>query len=163
MISELQLCLAKEQDFESFFALKSEAVNVLWSGFTSPPLRDHLFEHFKNALKSQTRKVYLLKQEGQSLGYLYIDLCEEPGIVEFAYAVSQHHSGQGLAKHMIKMGLSLCDETQTTQIAWIADTNVASIKCAESLGFIRTKDFEYRQLKQFSEQVKFYRYCRKTL
>lgn len=162
MKRELQLCLAQESDFEAFLTLKSEPVNILWSGFSAPPVKEKLQGHFDSALNSQTREVYLLKEEGKTLGYLYIDHCDKTRVAEFAYGISQHHAGRGLAKRMIGMGLLLCEDQYTTQIAWIADTNIASMKCAESLGFLRSTEFEYRQLEQFSEHVKFYKYCRQT-
>ncbi|OOE93152.1 GNAT family N-acetyltransferase [Salinivibrio sp. AR640] len=162
MRCELQLCLAQESDFEAFLTLKSEPVNIFWSGFSASPVKEKLQRHFYNALNSETREVYLLKEEGEVLGYLYIDHCDKTYVAEFAYGVSQHHAGRGLAKRMIGMGLSLCEDKYTTQIAWIADINIMSIKCAESLGFLRSTEFEYRQLEQFSEQIKFYKYCRHT-
>lgn len=156
----VQLRLAQYEDFEDFLRLKSEANNIYWSGFDDKPNRDNLMCHFVAAIESQTRTFYLLFEQDQAIGYLYVDYDSELPVVEIAYGISAHQSGRGLAKLMIEKGLLEVRTGFTTIVAWIAVSNVPSIKSAEALGFQASQEQEHRTFAQESKPVKFCKYVK---
>ncbi|MGY3958354.1 GNAT family N-acetyltransferase [Aeromonas popoffii] len=155
------LQLTKSSDFEAFLNLKSETENIYWSGFNSVPDRNILWSHFIESIYSKTRYFFLLFEGEQAIGYLYIDYIMLTRAIEIAYGISKTKSGSGLAKTMINLGLSYIELEYDTIIAWIAISNIASIKSVESLGFKRTGEEEYRTFLQEVEQIKFCKYIKK--
>ena len=59
---------------------------------------------------------------------------------------------------MIQLGLKKIGDTFKSYIAWIAESNVPSIKTAIALNFTASETSEYRQLAQSSVAVKFIKY-----
>ncbi|EKM21633.1 acetyltransferase [Vibrio sp. HENC-03] len=61
---------------------------------------------------------------------------------------------------MIKEGLSVTKYKVDKVIAWIATSNIPSIKSVESLGFIKTIEEEVRSFNQEVEPVKFCKFIK---
>ena len=160
MINMCTLELAMSSDFDDYLCLKSEPSNIYWSGFSSAPEREKLKQHFLAALNNKTRDVYLLKESEKVIGYLYIDYLLEGNTAELAYGISEFQAGRGLAKLMIGFALEKIPSDIDIQIAWIAESNIPSIKTIEALGFNNTADVEYRDLAQFTSKVKFTKFTR---
>ncbi|MGF1710742.1 GNAT family N-acetyltransferase [Vibrio kagoshimensis] len=160
MNNQFVLELASEPDFDAYLSLKSEPANIYWSGFEEAPNASKLFSHFQMAINSTTRDIYLLKTTDLVVGYLYVDHLPKDKTVELAYGVSEYQSGKGLAKVMISLGLERVAAEFSTQVAWIAESNIPSIKTIQALGFESTSDIEYRALAQFTDKVKFVKFSR---
>ena len=156
--SSLKLKLADYDHFDDFLQLKSESGNIYWSGFIQAPKRENLEQHFRYAIESNTREFYLLLEENIAIGYLYIDYDESSKEIEVSYGISEKKKGHGLAKFMIKQGLSKIECKNSTVFAWIAVSNVPSIKSAEALGFVKTQSEDTRIFAQEEKPVTFYRY-----
>lgn len=156
--SSLKLKLADYDHFDDFLQLKSESGNIYWSGFIQAPKRENLEQHFHTAIESPTREFYLLLQDGIAIGYLYIDHNESSNEVEISYGISEKKSGHGLAKIMIQKWLSKMEGGSINVFAWIAVSNVPSIKSVEALGFVKTQAEETRVFAQETNPVKFCRY-----
>ncbi|MFM2615352.1 GNAT family N-acetyltransferase [Vibrio campbellii] len=157
---KLELKLASYEYFESFFRLRSQPKNIYWSGFSEAPIKEKLEHHFFAAIESSSREFYLLCEKGEAIGYLYIDYNSDTDEVEIAYGISSEKSGRGLAKFMIKEGLSATKYKVDKVIAWIATSNIPSIKSVESLGFIKTVEEEVRSFNQEVEPVKFCKFIK---
>lgn len=158
--SSLKLKLADYDHFDDFLQLKSESENIYWSGFIQAPKRENLDQHFRSAIESSTREFYLLLEENIAIGYLYIDHNESSNDFEISYGISKKKSGHGLAKFMIQKWLSKMEGQSTKIFAWIAISNVPSIKSVEALGFVKTQAEETRIFAQETTPVKFCRYDR---
>lgn len=156
----IRLKQAEIKDFDGFLAIRSEANNVYWSGFSTAPRSETLRQHFINAINSETRNFYLLFMDELVIGYLYIDYDCASNIAEVAYGVSEHFSGKGLAAKMIDMGMSSLPVDCKAVIAWIAESNVASTKSIERLGFIKSNESQLRTFAQEEQPLKFYKFIK---
>lgn len=157
---DLELQHASCKYFEDFFRLKSESENIYWSGFSEAPIKNNLERHFMAAIRNSSREFYLLCEKNEVIGYLYIDYDSVGDEVELSYGVSSEKKGRGLAKYMIKQGLSKTENKVNRVIAWIAASNIPSIKSVEALGFKKTSDEETRTFSQEIEPVKFCKYLK---
>mgnify|MGYP005807253919 CR=1 FL=1 len=156
----LKLELASYEYFDSFFQLKSEQGNIYWSGFSDVPNKLNLENHFCAAMESSSREFYLLLEDKKAIGYLYVDFDSKSKELELAYGISQHKNGRGLAKFMIKEGLSLTSKKAERVIAWVAASNIPSIKSVEALGFVKSSETDDRMFELETEPVKFYKYVK---
>ncbi|MEN3158169.1 GNAT family protein [Alkalimonas sp. NCh-2] len=150
-----RLVPAGPEDFDIYLSLKSEPLNIYWSGFEKAPDKEGLMQHFCKALRSECREVYLLKAGNEGVGYLYLDYSAELQQVELAYGISEKWAGRGLAKIMIMQAIQKIRPGYNLLIAWIAESNIASIKTAVALGFSAGEKRERRELAQFSAPVTF--------
>lgn len=152
------LSLANAEDFESFLRLKSEPLNIYWSGFSAAPTPSNLRKHFIKSIDSSSRDIYLLRDGSDVLGYLYADKRELEDEIEVAYGISELHSGLGLAKVMISMFMQQIAPHSAVIVAWIAERNVASIKTVQTLGFQVTNEFIFKKLEQDLDPIKFLKF-----
>ncbi|MDN3700470.1 hypothetical protein ACFFUO_00825 [Vibrio artabrorum] len=67
----LELKLANNEHFDDFLRLKSELRNIYWSGFGEAPKRENLEQHFRSAIESSARELYLLLEKNIVIGYLH--------------------------------------------------------------------------------------------
>lgn len=116
--------------------------------------------HFLSAIDSETRDFYLFNDSGSTVGYLYIDYLEDERSVEIAYGISECCAGKGLAKVMIQLGIGELRTGYDSLVAWVAETNIASIKTVKSLGFKISPEIQYRVLAQELDSIKFVKYVR---
>lgn len=161
-IDHLTLVLADQSDFAFYHAIKSENRSIYWAGFNAAPDRTRLLEHYTEMLKNKNRVFYILKGNQVRMGYFCGDKDRLNNTVEISYGVSAQYAGRGLAKVMIKLGLEQIEPIFTTQVAWIAESNIASVKTATALGFRGADECEYRRLAQSPTPVKFIKYSRQT-
>lgn len=159
-VDSLTLVLADKSDFAFYYAIKSESQSIYWSGFSVAPDKTHLLEHYMAMLNNENRVTYVLKEYDMRLGYLCVDKDPLNSTVEISYGISAQCAGRGLAKVMIRLWLENIEPIFTTLVAWIAESNIASIKTAEAVGFRAGDEFEYRQLAQSPVPVKFIKYIR---
>ena len=59
--------VAKMDNFDDFYKLKSEPNNIFWSGFDSAPNYESFKEHYKKELERKDRTII----------FLYIPLCQD--------------------------------------------------------------------------------------
>ncbi|POC28647.1 N-acetyltransferase [Vibrio vulnificus] len=159
-VDHLTLVLADKSDFTFYHAIKSESQSIYWSGFSSAPDRTRLLEHYTTMLNNENRDIYIFKEHDVRIGYFCVDKDRLNNTVEISYGVSAQYAGRGLAKIMIKLGLEHIEPMFTMQVAWIAESNIASVKTATALGFRATDECEHRQLAQSPTPVKFIKYSR---
>lgn len=146
------------RDFHIYLSLKSERPNIYWSGFAQAPEKEKLRQHFVNALSNQSRDVYLFKFGNDGVGYLYLDYFTKLEPVEVAYGISEKWAGRGLAKTMITQAIEQIRPSYNVLTAWIAESNIASIKTAISLGFEASETTTSRKLAQCPEPIMFIKF-----
>jgi RimJ/RimL family protein N-acetyltransferase len=160
MNNGLYLAFAREYDFEKYHELKSEVNNIFWSGFTFPPIKENLQSYYLKALRGISRDIFIVWQKDQAVGYLYLDYLDEEASVEFSYGISEKFSGHGFAKEVIAIALAELEPKYSTQFAWVAENNIASIKSILSNDFVITNEIEYKTLEQEPDKVKFIKFIR---
>lgn len=159
-VDSLALVLADKSDFDFYYAIKSESQSVYWSGFSAAPEKANLLDHYMAMLSNEHRLTYILKDCDVRLGYLCVDKDPLDSTVEISYGISTQYAGRGLAKVMIRLWLKNTEPILKVLVAWIAESNAASIKTATAVGFRATGKSEYRQLAQSPAPVKFIKYIR---
>lgn len=99
---------ASMDDFEFFYKLKCEDTNIFWTGHDKKPDRECLLSFFKESIErandSNSRKIYIIEDDGLKVGHLYI-IPEEENIFELSTAVLEKCWGKGYAKKAIALGL----------------------------------------------------------
>lgn len=110
----MRLRKAEKSDFEFFYKIKSEETNIFWTGWDKKPEYASLLDWFNKVIDESVlpnkKKIYIAEESiggGYSpIGYLYIiPLDDKLFEYEEAVAISEHFSGQGYGKKLIKMGL----------------------------------------------------------
>lgn len=146
----MKLLLRKAQagDFESFYWLKADKVNIEWSGHEQAPEKESFSKWFQAQLSSMTRTIYLVVDEegGKVLGYCYVDKLEE-NTYDIGYGVHSFYAGHGIATFMIGQVVEIVRENNGEKItAWISIKNIGSRTVINHNGFIETTETEQRRL-----------------
>jgi RimJ/RimL family protein N-acetyltransferase len=139
----VKLVPATEQDFESFFLMKSDLNNIRWGGFKSAPDKESFKQWFNNQLQSKSRLILLLKDNDNYIGYCCLNDYDS-NITEVSYGVLAEYANNGYGTKIIE----LCEQHVKGSIieAWVADNNVGSVRCFEKNGYTWTNDHDYRSL-----------------
>ncbi len=139
-------------DFDGYYNLKADFENIKWSGYTSEPDKERLFDWFKNALISSSRTIYVAEDNNQVCGYLYCDLLEEQNY-EIGYGVHSSHTGKGIATYMISSVLTNIHRGGVS--AWISIKNIGSRRAVEKCGFRETTQTRIHNLPLLPECQEF--------
>lgn len=153
--------VARLENFDNFFKIKSEDNSVYWSGFDSAPNYDVFKEYYRKELARSDRTIIFLYIDDEIAGYIAVDLNLEIREVEIGYGVLKAFSRQGLGRKLIEYSIEYSKKELLEadhMIAWIAENNIASIKIVLGNGFSKTDEFEYRDFKQEKDKVKFHKY-----
>jgi RimJ/RimL family protein N-acetyltransferase len=127
--------LATKEDFDSYFFLKSDEENILWSGHEAAPDKERLFNWYIKDIDRKDRYFFLFLDEfslGRAIGYLYMDIVEEfDSKIEVSYGVYSGCKSKGYGTQIIKFAKDFV----TRELfyikylhAWIANENIGSIK-----------------------------------
>ena len=142
ILNPIELREATENDYESFFRIRSEKQNLFWTGYEKAPDYDTFFQWFKNRLEESDRDIYMaINRDGQIIGYLNFDQYEE--WIAIGYAILSEYQGQGYATKIVKQATQLAKSKNKNLIAWISEKNIASQKVVQKNGFKPIK-YEYR-------------------
>lgn len=137
---------AEPQDFEGYYRLRCQPGNIAWTGYTAAPSREGLADWFGRQLKSDTRTIRLLMDDGAVVGYIYSDILPD-GTVELGYGTDQDRRGQGLGRDIIRLFVEqMRAEGRMHVIAVVAENNVASQKCLAANGFVHGARHDVRDL-----------------
>lgn len=146
-------------DFEFFYKLKCEETNIYWTGHRGKPDRENLFSFFKNVVdntkKKEERKIYIIENDEDKVGHLYIIPRGE--YFELATAICQKYQGRGYAKKAIALGLD-----QGKQMGYqkmkdaIREDNTASLKAYQSCGVKITDEYKMVYIPKLDKEIKMY-------
>lgn len=156
----LSIRLAKKDDFDFFYKLKSEDFNVFWTGGESKPDMENLKEFFFDAVDkahhSGTRKIYMIENElHEKIGHLYIIPSGEN--FELACAVLHEFGGRGYAKKAIKLGLEEGERLGFKRmVSSIREDNIASMKAYTACGIKVLEDYKEKFIPGLGKKVKMY-------
>tara|TARA_R110002050_G_scaffold109799_1_gene221300 strand:- start:16417 stop:16902 length:486 start_codon:yes stop_codon:yes gene_type:complete len=143
--SNLLLKEAKISDFDTYYLIRSEPTNLFWTGYKEPPNYQNFSIWYKERLRDNSRKLFLLYEGKHCVGSLNIDFYD--GYAFIGYSVRENYEGKGFGTFIVKNAITFISErTNINSIkAWINFQNIGSIKVVEKNGFKRTTTSETRQ------------------
>lgn len=144
----LKASLAAESHFEDFYRLRCDPQNVYWTGHTAAPGREGLRSWYMENLRKPSRTILLFHCDDAIAGYLYIDAIET-ATWEVGYGVHSDLAGRGIGREIVHCAEQYVRDNVAPAgrlVAWIADTNVGSIRCVSRNGFEVTEHTELRSL-----------------
>ena len=154
----LSIRLATKEDFDFFYALKSEDFNIFWTGGLDKPEKDKLRSFFYSAVdradEKNTRKIYIIEnEEGNKVGHLYILPNGEE--YDLPCAILSNYGGRGYAKQAIKLGLAEGKRLGFKRmVGSIREDNIASKKAYTACGVRVLDDYKETYIPKLGEKVK---------
>ena len=137
--------IATLADFEKYYLLRQDETNIYWTGYQVAPKREKLFDWYKINVESPNRNFFIFfedSNEKEIVGYLYIDkIIDVPAEVTVSYGVYSKMAGSGYGKKINSFGVDFVKNflPQISNMgAWIAQDNIASLKCIEKNGYRKT-------------------------
>jgi len=158
----MRLELAKISEYDDFYALKADDSNVFWTGWSNKPDYERLKEFYFNVINNlksiRDRRIYLVHEDDQIVGYIYIDYVDETTFA-ISPAISSKCQGKGYGKTAIglaiKEGLSLGFRNME---AYIREDNIASQKCFEFNGVHKTEEYKNLFIENQNKEIKMIKY-----
>ena len=156
------LKLAKLDDFDEYYKLKSDESNIYWTGWSSKPDYDNLKKFFNktitNIKTNKDRRIYLAYEDNEIIGYIYIDYVDDDTFA-LSPAISSEYQGKGYGKQIIglgiKEGLNLGFKNME---AYIREDNIASQKCFEYNGAHKTDIVKNLYIENKNQDIKMIKY-----
>ncbi|CCO46848.1 putative Acetyltransferase [Vibrio nigripulchritudo SOn1] len=99
-------------------------------------------EWFESAQSEQDRFAFRCTKSGELVGFCGMKVIE--GKSDFGYFIRKKFWGKGLAKQMCQLALSQLSQRYnlSTFHIFIAENNIASLKVAQSLGWVKQKPYQ---------------------
>jgi RimJ/RimL family protein N-acetyltransferase len=144
----LKASLAQASQFDEFYRLRCDPENVYWTGHTSAPSREGLQSWYLKNLQTPSRTILLFHDDDAIAGYLYIDTLE-PATWEIGYGVHHEMAGRGFGSEIVRSAEQYVRQNLAPAgqlLAWIADTNIGSIRCVSRNGFQITDQTQQKSL-----------------
>ena len=160
----------KKEDFKSYYLLKCDKENIIWTGHKNKPNKNKLILWFNKQLKRTDRIIFLGKSKeysNEALGYLYIDIIEQDSyekIVDVGYGVNSKYTKRGIGTNIIKFAIDYVTNNLPfvdTITAWVAYNNIGSIKVFLKNKFIKTKEIKKEFFEGFNKEVLMEKYIYK--
>lgn len=147
------------EDFEFFYEMKCEDVNIFWTGHAEKPNRDNLYSFFKktveNAQDKSARKIYIIEDAAEKVGHLYI--IPDGEVFDLASAICSRYQGKGYAKKAIALGLEEGKKLgYKKMVGSIREDNIASMKAYSACGVKITDEYRMVYIPQLNKEVKMY-------
>lgn len=158
----MKIELAKINDFDEYYKLKTDDNNIYWTGWLNKPNYDNLknfyFETISNQKSIKERKIYLAYENDRVIGYLYIDYVNNDTFA-LSPAISSEYQRKGYGKEIIKLGIQEGLKLGYKNMeAYIREDNIASQKCFEYNGAHRTNEYKKMFLKNKNQEIKMIKY-----
>lgn len=148
-------------DFNDFYAIKCDPINIKWSGFAEAPKRDVLYEWFVKQLQFNKRKIYIAQLEGKTVAYFYLEQVNNDVYLSNGTGVPTILQEQGIGRFCVQKRDELVKSLGGREvIAWIAEENIASITMYQRCGYTKLDEYEYRFVAAFKKDMKFYKYVK---
>lgn len=131
---------ARREDFPEFLRLKSEPLNIYWSGHSAKPDPEVLKRWYVDALDE--RFILFAELAGGIVGYSYI--VPEADSVETAVGVAEAMTRRGLGTRIIALTAEWAARHFPGRPinAWIYRQNTASVRAHEAAGYRRCSGIE---------------------
>lgn len=159
-MSQLTYRLATLSDFEDLYRIKCDKENIAWGGFTKAPEKDSFYQWYLRQLASDCRWIYLVYEGEDCCGFFYVDKLEDGTYKAASSGVLSEYMGKGIGTYALAMQVAEIECLNSGVFSWVSDRNIASYKRYEKLGFIRTDEFEVRNLPLLGGEHKFYKWIK---
>lgn len=143
-------------DFESYYILKCDEENILWTGYREKPDKDNLKKWFLNQLKRNDRIMFIIKdiESNAPIGYLYLDIAGNNDIIETGHGVNSNYKGMGIGTKIIKFALEYTRNhlKHINEVhGWILEDNIGSIKNVLNNGYYESEDLKKVYIESFGD------------
>ena len=158
----MKLELAKLEEFDDFFSLKSDKSNVTWTGWSKEPNYDNLKDFYTKVVNNNKtltdRKIYLAHEGNNLIGYVYIDYVDD-STFHLSPAIYSDYQGKGYGKKIIELGINEGLKLGFKNMeAYIREDNIASQKCFEANGAIKTDIYRMQFIENLNKELKMIKY-----
>jgi RimJ/RimL family protein N-acetyltransferase len=149
--------LATPQDFEPYYSLRCDELNISWTGHSDAPDRDRLYSWYIDNIKKEGRYFFLFFEDEQHtdiIGYLYMDVVDSDTI-DTGHGVHSKHGGKGYGTKIIQFALKYAKDNLlfiNHFQGWIASDNIGSIKNVLKNGYYKTD--ETKEVKFANGEIK---------
>lgn len=158
----MELLLAKIENYDEYYKIKSDENNIYWTGWSNKPNYDNLKNFFvdtiSNLITIKDRRIYLAYENNTVIGYIYIDYIDDETFA-LSPAISSEFQGKGYGKQIIglgiKEGLKLGFKNME---AYIREDNIASQKCFEYNGANKTDIYKSQYIENKNQDIKMIKY-----
>lgn len=156
------LKLVTKDDYDNFYKLKSDESNIFWTGWNDKPDYDNLKEFFNKTIDNlkdlKDRRIYLAFDNELVIGYIYIDYVDD-NTFHLSPAIYSDYQGKGYGKELIRLGIKEGLKLGYKNMeAYIREDNIASQKCFEYNGAIKTDKYELKFIPNLNKEIKMVRY-----
>jgi RimJ/RimL family protein N-acetyltransferase len=150
-----------DDDLRSLLRLKSEPLDVYWSGYVREPDMSKFKMWFEEQMGRLDREIWLVKGASNikdPLGYLYLTYmqADEKRIGHISHGVAENSAGKGVGTAIVNFAVNLfingylkIDGLE----AWIVAENVASIKTFEKNRFVKSPNHRKEFYKSMGTEV----------
>ena len=157
--------IATLADFDKYYLLRQDETNIYWTGYQAAPSREKLFDWYKINIKRTSRYFFIFfedSNEKEIVGYLYIDkITDVPVEVSVSYGVFSKMAGNGYGTKINSFAVDFVKDSLPNikyMEAWIAQDNLASLKCIEKNGYqktdiLKTVEFAGGEIKTFYKYI----------
>lgn len=152
------LCFKKAtlKDYDSYYSIRSEKLNLFWTGYEKAPDYTNFSKWFTNRINEDNRDLYLLFENDNCIGSLNMDFYND--YVFIGYSVKEQSAGKGIGTYLVKNAIALAMSSPKIKSikAWINFQNIGSIRVVQKNGFIKNDVTEVR--KRFGKDELYYQF-----
>ena len=143
--NSLNLKKATLKDYDSYYEIRSEKLNLFWTGYEKAPDYDNFSKWYSNRLKEEGRDLYLLFENDNCIGSLNMDFYTDH--IFIGYSVKELSAGKGIGTYLVKNAITIAKSNPNVRSikAWINFQNIGSIRVVEKNGFVKNDIIETRQ------------------
>ena len=158
----MELKLAKLDNYDEFYKLKSDKSNIYWTGWSNSPDYEKLKEFYYNVINNlktiKDRRIYLAYENDEVVGYVYIDYVDDDTFA-LSPAVHSKFQGKGYGKQIIGLGIKEgLNLGYRNMEAYIREDNIVSQKCFEYNGAHKTEEFKNLFIENLNKEIKMIKY-----
>jgi len=155
--SSLKLRKASIEDYDSYYSIRAEKLNLFWTGYETAPNYEGFSSWYKKRLSEENRDLFLLFDGNDCIGSLNMDYYE--GYVFIGYSIKENSVGKGLGTFLVQRAVEL-SKTAKPELksikAWINFQNIGSIRVVEKNGFYKNDITETR--KRFGNEELYFQF-----
>lgn len=150
-------------DYDSYFKIKSDPLNVMWSGFSAKPDYDALKKRFRQFFDDPKQCLLLFENKDEIIGYVNFFYTVDGKNIETSHGALSDHKVKSLGSKMLKMVIQYLETNEKyigiqSIVGWVAENNIASLQNVLKNGYKATGKFEYRLI--MGNNTKFLQYKR---
>lgn len=136
-----------KEDFNAFYLLRCDEVNIYWTGYKQRPDKDNLKKWFLSQLNNCNRIMFIIRElnSDNPVGYLYIDIVRNNTYIETGHGVYSKYCGKGIGTKIIKFAIEYTRKELINfheLVGWIFEDNKGSIRTFLKNGYTETNEIK---------------------